>query len=392
MSRVLTELRAVALPLLIAVLAVAIPLNVGNAAWLSVFAFAGISALVAIGLNVLTGYTGQISLGQAAFVGLGSYTAVVLGSRWHLPLLVWLLGSALAGGLLGALSGPLALRIRGPYLIFVSLALISLGQYVFTTWSSVTGGTAGITSVLPLRIGSVDFGGLTVGGEHYSSTQSIIVLTWLVAAVAVLVDSHLSRGRVGRALKAVRDNEVLASSLGIRAARCKIFAFAVGGALAATAGALYAAQSGYVTPGDFGLQQSVQYLIVLVVGGIGTQAGPVLGALVLGAIPQLLTQYAGSLPYVASASAVGSTHFTISVDQLSDVIYGLLLVGVLLLAPRGLATLWQRPAHATTSARTLLDRWRPRPSSTAPPGTAPPGTAPPGRQLDDRPSGATKSA
>lgn len=343
-------------PIVVAILALALPLNVASPAWQSVLIFTGIGALVAVGLNVLTGYAGQISLGQAAFVGLGAYGAVVLGVRSGLPLPLWLLGATVTGGLLGAVVGPLALRLRGPYLIFVSLALLSLLNYVASSWTSVTGGTAGTPATMSLRLGGLDFGALSLGGMRYDLAQSMGVLIWLVLAVVMVVAGHLARGRVGRGLRAVRGNEAIAGSLGIPVARYKIVAFVFAGAVAALAGALYAAQAGYVTPENFSMDTSIEYLIMLVVGGIGTQVGPVLGAFVISAIPEILLLVSPSLPFVASPNSIGGGG--ISVDELSTVIYGVLLVVVLLVAPNGLATLWRSRGNGAAAA--LRSRHRSR--------------------------------
>ncbi|MCU1374531.1 MAG: branched-chain amino acid transporter permease, partial [Actinomycetia bacterium] len=123
----------------------------------------GFFAIGAIGLNLLTGYTGQVSLGHAFFVGVGAYAAVYFGTKHGWPLPAWLLMAALLGGLLGAVIGPFALRLRGHYLAIITLGLLFIGQHVFENWESLTGGGTGVTVTSPLKLGPLDFGGLKIG-------------------------------------------------------------------------------------------------------------------------------------------------------------------------------------------------------------------------------------
>lgn len=337
------HLRIAALP----VAAVFVPLSIADPAWLSVVSLAGISAIVVIGLNVLSGYAGQISLGQAVFVGVGAYTAAYLGGQLHLPLPVWLLGSAVVGAVIGAAVGPIALMVRGPYLIFVSLALLAVGQWVFVDWTSFTGGSTGLTAFLPSSIGPVDFGALRLGNQVYSADAGTGVLIWLVVLVCLLLASNIDRSSSGRAMRAVRGNEVAAAAVGISLARSKIAAFAVSAAMAAVAGALLAAQTQYVSPGSFDLGTSLTYLVILMLGGSGTRFGPIVGALAIGALQQVLTELGPALPFVA---ANGAQHgFTVA--QLTQVVLGVVLVCVIAFQPRGMAALW--PALASRAGRLL---------------------------------------
>jgi branched-chain amino acid transport system permease protein len=316
-------------------LVVVLPLTITSSVWLSVLALAGISAIVVIGLNVLTGYAGQISLGQAVFVGVGSYTAAYLGDRHGLPMPVWLLGTAAVGAVVGAVVGPIALRVRGPYLIFVSLALLAIGQWVFSDWTSFTNGSTGEPAFLKTSIGPVNFAALKIGSRVYSAA-GLCLLIWLIVLICLWLASNVDRSRVGRAMRAVRGNEAAASAAGISLGRTKISAFAVSAAMAAVAGALLAAQTQYVSPGSFDLSTSLTYLVVLMLGGSGTRLGPIIGALAVGALQQGLTDVGPSLPFIAANGSQGS--FTVA--QLTQAVLGLVLVGVLAFQPRGLAALW----------------------------------------------------
>ncbi|HEX9165957.1 MAG TPA: branched-chain amino acid ABC transporter permease, partial [Gemmatimonadales bacterium] len=181
------------------------PLVIGDF-WTTVLVYAGISAVGAIGLNLLTGFTGQVSLGHAFFLGVGAYTAAVL-ARIGLPFPLWLLGASVMGGVIGGLVGPFALRLRGHYLAIVSLGLLFLGNHVFEQWTAVTGGLTGTAVSAPVAIGPLDAGNLRAIGLPLNRTQGFFYFTWVVVAVLALAARNLLRTRPGRALQAVRDRD-----------------------------------------------------------------------------------------------------------------------------------------------------------------------------------------
>ncbi|MEX2194781.1 MAG: branched-chain amino acid ABC transporter permease [Thermoleophilaceae bacterium] len=303
--------------------------------WLSVLAYAGISAIGAIGLNLLTGYTGQVSLGHATFIGAGAYAAGYFGGDLGLPLPLWLLLAAVAGGLLGALVGPFALRLRGNYLVIITLGLVFVGEHVFSNWDGLTGGNAGRTIEAPVSLGFVDFDSLS----GYTREQSWFWLIWALVAVAALLAKNIVRSRPGRAMQAVRDRDVAAEVIGVSLARYKVGAFVISSALAAVAGGLFGAYQQFVSPTDWSLFLSIQFIAIIIVGGLGTVFGAVLGALFVGSLPRLIEEYSGSIPGVSTGS--GDEGF-ITVFALNQAIFGLLIVGFLVFEPRGLAALWLR--------------------------------------------------
>jgi branched-chain amino acid transport system permease protein len=321
--------------------AVALPLLLSSSFWISVLMFAGISAVAAIGLNLLTGYAGELSLGHAFFVAVGAYGAVFFGGKHGQPLLVWLLAVAVVGAGAGALLAPVALRIRGVYFVVVTIGLIFFGIYLFNNWNSLTGGPGGIAAVLRLSIGPLKFGGLDVAGHTFSRQQSLCVLIWLMVSLALLVVKNVSRSRAGRAMQATRDNDLAAEVVGISLFRVKAGAFILSSALAALAGGLLAAVIQYVEPDQFNLELSLQFLSILIVGGVASTFGPVIGALVVGALPELLSRFGGSLPLVKSNTDFGGG-WGLSTAQFTVFSYGVLLVFFLLLEPRGLVVLLQR--------------------------------------------------
>ena len=316
------------------------PLSIKSEFWLSVFDYAGIAAIGAMGLNLLTGYTGQVSLGHAFFLGVGAYSAVFFGGHHGLPLPVWLLAAAAAGGVVGALVGPFALRLRGNYLAVVSLGLVFLGLHIFRNWTSVTGGPGGTSVQAPLKLGPIDFAHLEIGNYVYTRNQGFFLLVWGLVAVVALLAKNVVRTRPGRNMQAVRDRDVAAEVIGVSLARTKVGAFVVSSALAAMAGALFGAYQQFVQPDGWDLFLSIQYIAIIIVGGVGTIFGAILGALFIGAVPQLVDHYSKSIPFVSTSASGSGFHLT--VFQLNQIIFGVLIVVFLVLEPRGLAALWLR--------------------------------------------------
>jgi branched-chain amino acid transport system permease protein len=281
--------------------------------WLDVLARCGLAAIGAIGLNLLTGYTGQISLGQAFFIGVGAY--------------VWLPMCALIGGLIGGVIGPFALRLRGNYLAIVTIGLLYIGNLVFNNWTSLTGGHAGTATAAPVSIGPYDFADLHAFGQVWSRRQGLFWLVWLLVALAVLLAKNLVRSRPGRAMQAVRDQDVAAEVVGVNVALYKVGAFAVSSAFAAVAGGLFGVVQQFVSPGDFGgapgLLLSITYVAMIIVGGMGTIGGSVVGALVVVGLPNVIQQInqSNAIPFVKSSPTATDG---------------------LMFESRGLAAVWQR--------------------------------------------------
>jgi branched-chain amino acid transport system permease protein len=317
-----------------------LPLTLRGDFSLSILIDAGILAIGAIGLNLLTGFTGQVSLGHAFFIGVGSYAAVWFGGHEHLALPVWLLGAAVIGGLIGAIIGPFALRLRGNYLAVVSLGLVFLGLHVFHNWRQVTGGPGGTSVTAPLKLGPINFAGLKIGHTVYTRNQSFLLLVVIVLALVALVAKNVVRSRPGRAMQAIRDRDVAAEVIGVSLARYKIGAFVLSSAMAAVAGALYGVHQQFVQPDAWNLALSIRYIAVIIIGGVGTIYGSVIGALFIAIIPQLIDRYSRHIPLVAKNAS--TTGFHLTVFQLNQIIFGVLIVGFLIFEPLGLAAVWRR--------------------------------------------------
>lgn len=303
----------------------------------------GIFAIGAIGLNLLSGYTGQVSLGHAFFVGVGSYTAAYLGAERGLPFLVYLPAAALIGFALGAIVGPFALRLRGQYLVIVTLGLLFLGRHIFNNWDSVTGGNRG-TRIrdADMSIGPFDFNGLEVLGTSYSREQSMFFLVWLLVALGAIIGKNIVRSRPGRAMQAVRDRDLSAEVIGVDLARTKVGAFAWSSAYASVAGVLSGLLIRQAGPDDFGLFLSITYIAIIIIGGAGTIFGAIIGAIFVIGGEELISQNSRAelLGPIISTGPTDPGWF--SVGELNAILFGLFIVLFLLFEPRGLAALWFR--------------------------------------------------
>ena len=321
----------------------------GGDGWLSVLDFTMVAAIATLGLNVLSGYAGQVSLGITFFMGIGAYTAAWLGgSPPHFPgdpaglnlsFLIWLPASGIAAALVGALIGPTALRLKGFYLGIVTLALVFIGQYAFINLRSITGGQQGRFDFPTPSFGDFSFASPNpIFGVQLTTNQCYFLLLLLLLALSALFVNNVARTRAGRAWQAVRDNEVAASIMGINLFEAKIGAFIVSSFLAGIAGALYASLSGIATPSTWSLLLSVQFIAAILIGGVASVWGSILGAAFVFAVPTALNTFS-LLPQSASSTGISG-------GDLSTILYGLLIIVFLLFEPAGMIGLirWLRAA------------------------------------------------
>jgi branched-chain amino acid transport system permease protein len=306
--------------------------------WLSVLNRAGIFAIGAIGLNLLTGYTGQVSLGHAFFLAIGAYTWAHFGAEQGWTILAWLPLAALLGAAVGALVGPFALRLRGNYLAIVSLGLVFIGLHIWNNFESVTGGASGVSGDRAAKIFGLDFASLKMGGKSYTIEQSYFWLIWLMVAIVALVAKNIVRTRPGRAMQAIRDRDVAAEIIGVNLARYKVGAFALSSGIAAVCGALLGSYTAFLHPDQWSLFISIQFIAIVIVGGAGTIFGSVLGSLFVAGAPPVIEEYASSIPLVSWLTDQGG----MSIDTFNQLLYGLVIVLFLVLEPHGLAGIWFR--------------------------------------------------
>lgn len=314
---------------------VAVPLLLGSGFWLQLLIFAGIASIAALGLNLLTGNTGQVSLGTPFFMGVGAYSAGVFGQDLGLPLPAWLLVSCLFPALIGAAIGPFALRVRGHYLVMATFALVFIGQHLFFNLTPLTGGTTGRPILAPLSLGLLDFAAL----PGMSREQGVFYLVWALVVLFAWMVRNVLKSRPGRGLMAIRDRDITAEVVGVDVARYKVIAFAVSSGLAGIAGGLNAAFVQYVSPSEWSLLLGIQYLAMIVVGGVGTVSGSIIGPIVLTVLPYGVQSLSVYLPGVSLGMGEPGT---ISVFALNQILFGILVILFLIVAPHGFAGLLAR--------------------------------------------------
>ncbi|HYG90725.1 MAG TPA: branched-chain amino acid ABC transporter permease [Azospirillum sp.] len=295
-----------------------------NQYWAYLAGLAAINVISAAGLNILTGYTGLVSLGQAAFMGVGAYTVAVLENRLGTPFLLNLLAGGLLAACVGMVFGIPSLRVKGLYLAISTIAASFILHFVFANWTSVTRGVGGI-NVPPARILGVDL-------------DTPFKLYWVIMPLAVLMllgAANLFRTRVGRAFIAVRDRDISAEVLGIPLLRTKLMSFALSSFYAGVAGGLWAYFFRVVTPESFPLLMSIFFLAAIIVGGMGTILGGILGAVFMTLVPELLKLGVGLVsPFWPDAAVI--------LSPVRTVVFGALIVGFLNFEPQGLAEMWRR--------------------------------------------------
>lgn len=301
-----------------AALVVAAPLLTENRFLIKVFIFVGLNALVVTGLALLFGYAGQVSLGHAAFMGLGAYCCALLTTRFEAPwLLAFVVSGAVAaaGGLVLALP---SLRLRGHYLAMATLGFGELATLAFIEAEPVTGGVDGFSGIPFPSIGSFEF----------REPAMLYWLVWGTVAVALLLSRNMTSLAPGRAMRALHGSEAGATASGIDVVGVKIRAFVMSAALAGLSGALYASVVGFISPTVFTLGASVTFLAMAVIGGTGSLAGPLIATAVL-----TLLQYLDALiPGIPREAAQ-------LIQSYQADIYGLAIIIVVILAPAGIAGL-----------------------------------------------------
>lgn len=281
----------------------------GDAYTLRIANLAAILAIAALGLQLIVGYTGQFSFGHAAFYGVGAYTSALLVMKLKVPFLLALPASAVAAGLAGAAIAPV-LRLSGHYLAIATLAIGEIVPLLITNWKALTNGAYGLYGIPLPRIGPLEI----------AADPAFFVLISLVLALVYFVALRLVRSRFGRSLVAVRENELAATASGIDPLRQKAAAFICGSACAGTAGALYAHYASYINPEFFSFHASVQMVVMVVIGGLGSLPGAIVGALVVVLLPEVLRAFA----------------------EYRLVVYGGLIVVFMLFLPGGLADIGRR--------------------------------------------------
>ena len=290
--------------------------------WLYLACLVSINVAGATGLNILTGYTGLVSLGQAAFMGLGAYTVAIVQARWGTPVLFNLLAGGLVAMLGGIVVGLPSLRVKGLYLAIATIAASFIAHFLFANLR-LTGGTAGLT-LQPATVFGV-------------ALDTSFRLYWVIVPVTLLMllgAANLFRTRTGRAFIAIRDRDISAEVLGIPLLRYKLLSFGLSSFYAGVAGGLWAYFFRVVTPESFPLLMSIFFLAAIIVGGMGSILGSILGAVFMTMVPELLKLIVDLLP--------GGSELAVFLSPVRTMVFGLLIIVFLVFEPQGLAEMWRR--------------------------------------------------
>src|SRR5471032_3683362 len=278
--------------------------------------FVLIYSIVGLGLMLLVGFTGQISLGHAAFLAVGAYTEALLQAK-GVPVFVSIPSAALLSAAAGLIVGLPALRLKGIYLAIATLAFNVSVEEVITRWESLTGGNSG------LHLKPVELFGLRLDGD--AGFYYLCLALTILCVIALL---NLLRSPTGRAFVAIRDSEISASCMGVNLAKYKTLSFAISAALTGVGGALYAHKVGFISPEQFTLIQSIELVTIVIIGGVGSLHGAVLGAAFIIMLPQGISIAKGWLPD------------TIAGSGLQSVVFGLVLITFIVFEPLGLYGRW----------------------------------------------------
>lgn len=298
-----------------------LPLFISNY-WIGLITLCSIAAIGAIGLNILTGFTGQISIGVGAFLGVGGYTSAILTTTYGLSFWISLPIAGIVTAAVGGLFGIPSLRLKGLYLAIATLAAQVIILFVISRWDSVTGGTAGMVLSRP-----------TIGDFVLATNTSYYYLSIILLLITVLYAVNLLRTRVGRAFLAVRDRDIAAQIMGINLFYYKVLAFVISSFFVGIAGALLAHYTMIVSPELYNTHVSIQYLAMVLIGGLGSVFGSILGAAFITLLPvglgitiDLVTAFLPDMYQLLSA--------------FKEFVFGIVIILFLIFEPGGLAHIW----------------------------------------------------
>ena len=305
-----------------------------------------IFAIGGIGLNLLTGYAGQISLGQAFFLGVGAYTAAVLGGEsrsgviglgWDMA--IWLPLAGLVPALIALVLAPLAMRVRGLYLAILTLGLVFIGEHIFKEAKPITGGAGvGRAPADPVFLGFDLFANQTILGYRIDRFTVFYLACFIIFVIMAFAAKNIARSRFGRSFAAVRDRDIAAEVMGVSLLRTKTLAFVISSFYAGISGALLSIVIGRISPETWNIFLSIDFLAVIFIGGLATISGSIMGAVFVVLLPKGVNAVTGYIPGFGGVGEGG----ILNVFELQTIIFGLLIILFLILEPRGLYGLWLR--------------------------------------------------
>ena len=351
----------------------------GDGDWLLIVSRMLVFAIAALGLNLLSGLGGQVSLGHAFFMGVGACAAVYLGgtsgeATWghSLPIWIWLPGAGITAALVGVVVSPVAVRLRGLYLAIVTLGLVFLGlHFGNTSWGSKIAGAPAYGREFPkldVRLWKEEKPLVDVSSDGHwlwfdvTDLQKLYLFLLVLTILFAVVAKNLARTRTGRALQAIRDRDIAAEVMGVAEFRYKVIGFAVSSFFAGIAGALFAALLQRLQVDEFGLFLSVEFIAILLIGGAGTTAGPLIGSFFVVMVPEFVKAFTKWLEAAESGptevlsrvvltegddfgvinTAIQTPGWTLSVDAWNIVLFGALIVVFLIAEPLGIFGIWVR--------------------------------------------------
>lgn len=276
----------------------------GSSYIMNIAVLALVYAVLALSLNLVTGFLGTTTLGHAAFFGIGAYTAAILATKHHVPFLLTLPASAAVSAVFGILLGLITLRVSGKYLAIVTLGFCEIARLLELNWYSLTRGPLGIMNIPSPKIFGFEFD--TITGK-YGIILVILLMTIIIAV-------RVTNSRVGRAITAIKCDGLAANVMGINVRSIKVAVFVLSSALAGMAGGFYSHYISFIDPNTFNYNKSVQILSMAILGGMGSVSGSVLGAIVLTILPELLRNFL----------------------LLRQVLYGVVIVVMVMYRPAGL--------------------------------------------------------
>jgi len=309
--------------ILMLVLLFTMPLYMPSNYWLGIATLTGITLIAATGLNLLLGYCGQLSIGHAGFIAVGAYTSAILTNRLGVPFPIALLCSGLTAGTIGIIFGIPSIRLKGFYLAITSIAAQFIILWVINHWS-LTGGFMGMQ--VPYA---------SIGSFVFKSRASQFYLVTSIAVLTIFIAKNIARSRVGRAFIAIRDNDLAAQVMGINLFFYKLLAFFIGCFMAGIAGSLLAHWMGFINTEYFSFADSILYVAMIIIGGLGTTIGPIFGVIFISTLEQYLT--VGLVPFLERTFSMLPSGFATGVTPM---LFGLVIVLFLILEPRGLAHRW----------------------------------------------------
>jgi len=294
----------------------------GGGYWLSVANLIGITVIAAIGLNILLGYCGQLSIGHAGFIAVGAFTSAILTNVLGLPFLVGLIAAGLMAGFIGLIFGIPSLKVKGFYLAIATIAAQFIIIWVINHLE-ITGGFVGIA--VPYA---------SIGGLVFDSEASMFYLIMVIVVMCTFFAKNLARTRVGRAFVAIRDNDLAAKVMGINLFYYKLLAFFIGCFFAGIAGSLMAHWIGFMNAEQFSLMESILYIGMIIIGGLGTALGPILGVIFIRLMQQGMIFVAPTIEAAFPALPAGFA------TGIAPMLFGLIIILFLILEPRGIAHRW----------------------------------------------------